>query len=152
MGHDVLWEMHKWWIQCWNPGAIADTRIVGGGGGVGGVGRGSWYVQCNISHTIDSLESPIPFNAAKQATLQCVKKKKALNAASLCVTTQWFSPRSIAWHSKGHFVKDQYLQSWWGWQGYGHYWMGPKINLPLKKYPFWDQYKYNLFLQFYFSQ
>ena len=65
-------------------------------GGGGGVGRGSWYVQCNISHTIDSLESPTPFNAAKQATLQCVKKKKALNAASLCVTTQWFSPRSIA--------------------------------------------------------
>ena len=68
------------------------TRALWGGGGVG---RGSWYVQCNISHTIDSLESPTPFNAAKQATLQCVKKKKALNAASLCVTTQWFSPRSI---------------------------------------------------------
>ena len=44
--------------------------------GGGGVGRGSWYVQCNISHTIDSLESPTPFNAAKQATLQRVKKKK----------------------------------------------------------------------------
>ena len=49
-----------------------------------GVGRGSWYVQCNISHTIDSLESPTPFDTAKQATLQCVKRKRLIGSLSLC--------------------------------------------------------------------
>lgn len=49
-----------------------------------GVGRGSWYVQCNISHTIDSLESPTPFDAAKQATLQRVKRKSLICSLSLC--------------------------------------------------------------------
>ena len=60
-----------------------DTRIAGGGGG--GVGRGSWYVQCNISNTIDSLESPTPFNTAKQATLQCVQRK-SLTCSKLFVS------------------------------------------------------------------
>ena len=49
-----------------------------------GLSRGSWYVQCNISQPIDSLESPTPFDAAKQATLQCVKRKSLIRSLSLC--------------------------------------------------------------------
>ena len=49
-----------------------------------GLGRGSWYVQYNISHTIDSLESPTPFNTAKRASLQCVKRKSLIRSLSLC--------------------------------------------------------------------
>ena len=39
-----------------------------------------------------------------------------------------------------------------GYEGYEHYRIGPKINPLPQKYPSWDQYKYNLFLQFYFTQ
>lgn len=59
-----------------------NTRFGGGGGWAEGLGMCSVIY---ISHTIDSLQSPTPFNTAKQATLQCVQRK-SLTCSKLFVS------------------------------------------------------------------